>query len=78
MSKASRNKKVKNVSGVPVSSHDQEVEKIRQIGFPRAWLEARERDPSLPEAPPEGIPEEAKKVITHLVRRVLQLELEWS
>ena len=78
MSKGSRNKRVKNVSGVALSSHDQELEKIRQIEFPRAWLEAREVDPRLPEAPPEGIPEEAKRAITLLVRRVLQLELEWS
>jgi hypothetical protein len=76
MSKASRNKRV--VLVVTPSAHDKDLEKIRQIEFQQAWLEARERDPSLPEAPPEGIPEEAKRVITHLVRRVLQLELEWS
>jgi hypothetical protein len=75
MFKASRNKRV-----VPlvVGTNDREREKIRQIEFPQAWLEARDRDPSLPEAPPEGIPEEAKRVITMLVRKVLILEYEWS
>ena len=76
MSKASRNKKVASV--VVVGTNDKELKKISQIEFPQAWLEARERDPSLPEAPPEGIPEEARRVITLLVRKVLQLEYEWS
>ncbi len=64
MSKASRNKKVS--SPVIVGTNHNELTKIGNI------------DSSLPEAPPEGIPEEAKRVITLLVRRVLQLEYEWS
>jgi hypothetical protein len=70
--------RVKNVSGTPVSSHNQELDKIRAIEFPRAWLEARILVPDLPEAPPDGMPEEAKRVITRLVQKVLQLEMEWS
>ena len=72
------NRRVKDVSGQPVSSHGTELDKIRAIEFPRAWLEARMHDPSLPEAPPEGIPNEAKRAITKLVQKVLQLEPEWS
>ena len=76
MSKASRNKKVASVK--TVGTNDVGLKKISQIEFPQAWLEARDRDPSLPETPPDGIPEEAKQVITILVRQVLKLEYEWS
>lgn len=76
MSKSSRNKKVIPVK--IVGTNEKELKKISQIEFPQAWLKAREQYPSLPEAPPKGIPEEAKRTITLLVRRVLQLEYEWS
>jgi hypothetical protein len=72
------NRRVKSVQVTPVSSHSQELDKIRAIEFPRAWLEARMYDPSLPEAPPDGLPEEVKRAIILLARRVLTLESEWS
>jgi hypothetical protein len=72
------NRRVKNVSGTPVSSHDAELDKIRAIEFPRAWAVARMYDPNIPMNPPNSLPEEAQRAITVLVRKVLQLELEWS
>ena len=72
------NRRIKGVSGQPVSSHGTKLDKIRAIEFPRAWLEARMYDPSLPEAPPGGLPDEVKRAIILLVRRVLTLESEWS
>jgi hypothetical protein len=80
------NRRVKNVSGTPVSSDAQarsaeyqaRYGSIGSIEFPRAWLEARDLDPKLPEAPPGGIPDEAKRAIILLARRVLTLESEWS
>jgi hypothetical protein len=72
------NRRVRDVSGQPVSSHGTELDKIRAIEFPRAWLEARDLDPSLPEAPPDGLPEETKRAITLLAQKVLTLESEWS
>jgi hypothetical protein len=59
------------------STLDTERDRIRQIEFPRAWLEARDLDPGLPECPPE-MPDAAKRAIILLARRVLTLELEWS
>lgn len=76
MSKSSR--KAKNVPGTPVSSHDRRMADINSIDFKRAWAEARVIDAFLPVEPPENLPEEAKRMITLLVRRVLMLESEWS
>jgi hypothetical protein len=81
------NRRVKNMAGHPAPSSDALARSaeyqarygsLDSIEFPRAWLEARDLDPKLPEAPPEGIPEEAKRAITLLARRVLKLESEWS
>lgn len=74
------------MTGTPVSSDAQarsaeyqaRYGSIGGIEFPRAWLEARDLDHSLPEAPPDNLPDEAKRAITLLVRRVLTLESEWS
>jgi hypothetical protein len=71
-------RKVKNVSGTPVSSHDRELTAINNIDFKRAWAEARMQDSSLPVNPPKNLPEEAQRGIILLARRVLKLESEWS
>lgn len=51
---------------------------IDSIGFKRAWLEARDLDPKLPEAPPDNLPDEVQRAVILLARRVLTLESEWS
>jgi hypothetical protein len=73
------NRRVKDVSGPSViSSHDRDLYSIAAIEFPRAWLEARIWDPTLPVNPPKNLPEEAKQAITVMARRILKLESEWS
>lgn len=51
---------------------------LDSIGFKRAWLEARDLDPKLPEAPPDNLPDEVQRAVILLARRVLTLESEWS
>jgi hypothetical protein len=72
------NRRVKNVSGAPVSFKDREAKAIAAIEFPRAWQEARMYDSSLPPNPPKNLPEEAQRAILILAKRVLKLESEWS
>lgn len=72
------NRRVKNVSGTPISSHDREAKAIAAIDFKRAWAEARMQDSTLSPTHPKNLPEEVERAITLLARRVLKLESEWS
>lgn len=72
------NRRVKDVSGQPVSSHNRELAAINAIDFQRAWHEARMYDSNIPVNPPRDTPEVVKLAITVLARRVLKLESEWS
>jgi len=72
------NRRVKNVTGQPVSSHDREQAAINAMDFKRAWAEARMYDSTLPPNPPKNLPEEAQRAILLLAKRVLKLESEWS
>lgn len=72
-------KRVKNVPGVAKEdSYRSERAKIQAIDFQRAWLEARNLDPTLPPNPPKDASEETQKAIINLARKILLLSLEWS
>lgn len=75
---AKGDRRVKEVSGTPVSSHDREAKAINSIDFKRAWAEARLLESSLSVNPPKNLPEEVERAIILLARRVLKLESEWS
>ena len=50
---------------------------IDRMTFLDAWKAARELDAGLPLEPPEGLPEEARRAILGLARKVAQLDHEW-
>jgi hypothetical protein len=72
------NRRVKDVSGTPVSSHDREMMAINSIEFSRAWAEARILDSTLSPTHPKNLPEEVERAIILMARRILKLESEWS
>ena len=51
---------------------------INNMGFAEAWAIAAKLDPGLPKQPPQDISKEAQRAITGLMRRVVELETEWS
>jgi hypothetical protein len=51
---------------------------IDQMTFPDAWKAAIELDAGLPSEPPKDFPEEARRAILGLARKVAQLDHEWS